>query len=336
MKKILSVSNLLLVFALLVSVFFSGCSKKSQELNVYSIIHDEETAALCSLFEEKTGIHVNYLRATTGELVNRVIAEKDDPKADVLLGGGSSYHIQADKAGALEKYTPAIADKLPAYAKSSNGTWTGFCVLSLGIGVNKKRFEEKFPGIEFPHSWDDLLNPLFKGEIVMTNPSSSSTAYLFLQNQLQRLGWDEGWLYLSKVSQLVGQFPDSGSAPPKLIGTGEYAIGVAYIHALSKYRAQGFDIVTFSPAKTAGDVDCISVLKNSKNREAAQKFVDFILGKEAQELMTSIDFTVPVNPEASVIEGCTRIEDVDLIDYDSNKAAEQKKDVLASWSKIVK
>ena len=77
-------------------------------------------------------------------------------------------------------------------------------------------------------------------------------------------------------------------------------------------------------------------LKNSKNPEAARKFVDFILGKDAQELMTSIDFTVPVNSEAKVIDGATRIEDVDLIDYDREKAAAQKKEVLAAWSKILK
>ncbi|MGI5058344.1 ABC transporter substrate-binding protein [Treponema pectinovorum] len=313
---------------------FSSCGLKKKELKVYSIIHDEETEALCNLFTKETGIKVQYLRATTGELVNRVIAEKNDPKADVLLGGGSSYHIQAANAGALGYYVPSIAKNFPAYSRSSDGTWTGFCVLSLGIGVNKKRFEKKFPNIAMPKNWEDLLNPAFKGEIVMTNPSSSSTAYLFVQNQLQRLGEVEGWKYLSTLEKLVGQFPDSGSAPPKLVGTGEYAIGIAYIHALSKYRAQGFDIVTASPMQTAGDVDCISILKKAKNYDSAKKFVDFILGKEAQELMTSIDFTVPVNPEAAVIEGCTRIEDIDLIDYDSKKAAAEKKEVLERWSKL--
>lgn len=330
MKKfLLSVCSILVFMGL-----FSSCNGRKASLKVYSIIHDEETAALCNLFTKETGIKVEYLRATTGELVNRVIAEKDNPKADVLLGGGASYHILASEAGALEYYVPSIAYNFPSYARSSDGTWTGFCVLSLGIGVNKARFEKKFPGIPMPKNWEDLLNPAFKGEIVMTNPASSSTAYLFLQNQLQRLGEDEGWKYLASLAKSVGQFPDSGSAPPKLVGTGEYAIGIAYIHALSKYRAQGFDIVTASPLQTAGDVDGIAILKNTKNLNAAKKFVDFILGKEAQELMTSIDFTVPVNPEASVIEGCTRIEDIDLIDYDSAKAAAQKKEVLERWSKI--
>lgn len=314
---------------------FISCAKK-QELHVYSIIHEEETAALTELFTKKTGIPVSFLRATTGELVNRVIAEKDDPQADVLLGGASSYHIQADEAGALEKYVSPLAEKVPPYALSSDGTWTGFCVLTLGIGINQKRFAEKFPGVEYPASWEDLLNPAFKGEIVLTNPVASSTAYLFVQDQLQRLGWEKGWEYLLNLAPLVGQFPDSGSAPAKLIGTGEYALGVSYIHALAKYASEGFDIKSVAPAQSVGDVDCISIMKNAKNPDAAKKFVDFMLSPEAQSLMSSIDFTIPVNPEATAAKGSVPVSELDLINYDVKLAASQKDEVLQKWSREIK
>lgn len=317
-------------------VSVTGCQKKAETLYVYSIIHDEETKALTDLFTLKTGIPVSYVRATTGELVNRIIAEKDNPQADILLGGASSYHIQAAAAGALEPYKSPASAAIPAYAKSSDGTWTGFCVLTLGIGINSSRFASKFPGVAVPRTWDDLTNPVFKGEIVMTDPVASSTAYLFLQDQLQRLGWDAGWEYLLKMAQNVGQFPDSGSAPPKLIGTGEYAIGVAYLHALSKYRALGFDIQLVAPPESVGDVDAIAITKNTKHLEAAKRFVDFMLGKDAQELMSSIDFTIPVNPDAEPVAGSIPIADIDLIEYDTQKASEQRSDVLARWSQEVR
>ncbi|MBQ5998093.1 MAG: ABC transporter substrate-binding protein, partial [Treponema sp.] len=70
--------------------------------------------------------------------------------------------------------------------------------------------------------------------------------------------------------------------------------------------------------------------------EEAKKFVDFMLGTEAQELMSSIDFTVPVNPDAKGAEGCVPVSSLDLIDYDVKKAAEQKEEVLTLWSKQVK
>ena len=332
MKKLLFAAA-----TLAASLTFFGCEKnQSLELRVYSIIHDEETEALTKLFTAKTGIPVSYLRATTGELVNRVITEKNDPQADILLGGASSYHIQADKEGALESYASPLAKNLPSYAVASDNTWTGFCVLTLGIGVNSKRFAEKFPGTPLPKTWEDLLNPAFKGEIVLNNPAASSTGYIFVQNQLQRLGDEKGWEYLLALTKNVGQFPDSGSAPAKLLGTGEYALGVSYLHALAKYNAQGFSVKPIAPPQSAGDVDCVSIMKNTKNLSAAKKFVDFMLSVEAQELMSEFTFTAPVNPEAKAVSGSIAISDIDLIDYDVQKASSEKAVVLDRWVKEVK
>ena len=339
MKK---VSSILKAFSLtiLASAFaftLPSCSKsQNPELRVYSIIHDEETEALTRLFTEKTGIPVSYLRATTGELVNRVITEKNDPQADILLGGASSYHIQADKEGALESYASPLAKNLPSYAVAEDNTWTGFCVLTLGIGVSEKRFAEKFPNTPLPKTWEDLLNPAFNGEIVMTNPVASSTGYLFVQNQLQRLGDEKGWEYLLALTKNVGQFPDSGSAPAKLLGTGEYALGVSYLHALAKYNAQGFNIKPIAPPQSVGDVDCISIMKNTKHLKAAKQFIDFMLSVEAQELMSQFTFTTPVNPEAHAVKGSIPIADIDLIDYDVQKASSEKSKVLDKWVKSVK
>ena len=77
-------------------------------------------------------------------------------------------------------------------------------------------------------------------------------------------------------------------------------------------------------------------MKNSKNLEAAKKFVDFMLSSEAQELMASINFATPVNPEAKQGEGAVNVDDLDLIDYDVVLAAEQKDTVLEKWSQEVK
>lgn len=315
----------------------AGCSKAPQEeLKIYSIIHDEETQALTELFTKKTGIPVSYLRATTGELVNRVIAEKSEPQADILLGGASSYHIKLANEGALESYASPLAKNIPPYAVASDNSWTGFCVLTLGIGVNSNRFAEKFPGKELPKTWEDLTDEAFKGEVVLTNPVASSTAYLFVQNQLQRLGNEKGWEYLVSLSKNVGQFPDSGSAPAKLVGTGEYALGISYIHAVTKYKSQGFNVKVVAPPQSVGDVDAVAILKNTKHLKAAKAFVDFMLSAEAQELMSSIDFTIPVNPEAKAQEGSASVKDLDLISYDVKKAASEKDEVLKKWSSLIR
>ncbi len=306
-----------------------------EEVRVYAVINEDDVRLLADMFEAETGIRVNYLRASTGELVSRVIAEAGSPQADVLLGGPSAQHIAIAETGALASYFPEAAAGLPAYAVSDGGYWTGFYLTALGIGVNVERFERLFPDLPIPSTWDELANPAFAGEIVMTDPVSSSTAYLFVQAQLQRLGWDAGWEYLKALAPLVGQFPSSGGAPPQLVGTGEYAIGVAYVHALARYRHDGFPVSTVVPPATAGEVGAISVIAGGPNPDNARRFVEFVLSARAQEAFSAQSFTTPLNPEAALPVGANTFEEFDLIDYDAELAGEQRDEVLRMWQQVV-
>lgn len=305
------------------------------EVRVYAVINEDDVRLLAEMFEAETGIHVNYLRASTGELVSRVIAEAGSPQADVLLGGPSAQHIAIAETGALASYFPEAAAGLPDYAVSEGGYWAGFYLTALGIGVNIQRFERLFPSTPLPATWDDLVNPAFNGEIVMTDPVSSSTAYLFVQAQLQRLGWDAGWEYLQQLAPLVGQFPSSGGAPPQLVGTGEYAIGVAYVHALARYRHDGFPVSTIVPPATAGEVGAIAVIEGGPNPDNARRFVEFVLSARAQEAFSAQSFTTPLNPDAALPEGANTYEEFDLIDYDAELAGEQRDEVLLKWQQVV-
>ncbi|MDR1429590.1 MAG: ABC transporter substrate-binding protein [Spirochaetaceae bacterium] len=326
--------------ALLLSAAVSLWGRPQQEtagneLLIYSVVNEDETLALAELFTRQTGIKVEYFRAATGELVNRVIAERNAPQADILLGGAESLHISAARSGALDPYT-SRAVRVPEYTRAADGTWTGFCVLTLGIGVNENRFAEKFPGKALPRTWDDLADPAFKGEIIFTDPVASATGYLFLQSQLQGRGEAQGWDYFRRLTPLAAQLPSSGSAPPRLIGSGEYSICVAYVHAMQLYAAQGFPVKIIIPPKTVGEVDAVSIIKGGPNSDNARKFVDFMLSREAQELFTSLSHTIPVNPEVASLSGSISVDTIDFLEYDSEKAGAERDAVHARWQNEIR
>src|SRR5690554_4239992 len=122
-----------------------GLAAAQGEVRVYAVINEDDVRLLAGMFEAETGIRVQFLRASTGELVSRVIAEAGAPQADVLLGGPSAQHIAVAETGALAEYRPEAAAELPEYAVSDEGYWTGFYLTALGIGVNMERFEQRFP-----------------------------------------------------------------------------------------------------------------------------------------------------------------------------------------------
>ncbi len=304
-------------------------------LLVYAVISQDDAELLSGMFAEQTGVDVRFLRGSTGELVARVIAERGAPQADVLLGGSSSLHIAVAESGALARYTSPAAAVLPPSARDADGLWTGFYLTALGIGVNEARFAQRYGDRPLPSTWEDLLDPAFAGEIVITDPVASSTAYLFVQAQLQRLGWDAGWEYLERLAPLVGQFPSSGGAPPQLVGTGEYTLGVAFVHALSRYRAQGFPVSLVVPPSTAGEVGAVSIIAGGPNAENARRFVDFVLSAEAQQAFVEQSLTTPLHPDVVVPEAAVPIGAIDLIDYDPELAGEQRDEVLLRWQTVV-
>ena len=208
--------------------------------------------------------------------------------------------------------------------------------MTLGIGINEERFAEKFPGKAVPQTWDDLADPAFKGELIFTDPEASSTGYLFLQSQLQGRGEAQGWDYFRRLTPLASQLPASGGAPPRLIGSGEYALCVAYVHAMQLYAALGFPVKIIIPPKTVGEVDAVSVIRGGPNTANARKFVDFMLSREAQELFTSLSHTIPVNPEVARLSGSVSVDSIELLEYDSEKAGAERDAVLARWRNEIK
>lgn len=302
---------------------------------VYAIINEQDALALTDLFFEQTGLAASLLRASTGEIISRVIAEQGNPQADIVLGGPSTLHIVLEEDGALEPYLSPGLQNQPADTYDPQGYWDGWHLTALGIGINTERFAKRYGDKPYPATWEDLLDPAYKGEIVVTDPVASSTAYLFVQLQLQRLGWDAGWNYLAQLAPLVGQFPSSGTAPAQLLGAGEYTLGVSYIHVVARNIDAGQPLALVVPPDTTGEVGAVSIVKDGPNTEAAKQFVDFLLGREAQQLFTDISLTTPVNPEVVLPTGALSVESIQMIDYDPILAADQRNEVLQLWVELV-
>src|SRR5690625_4225334 len=302
---------------------------------IYAIINEQQAGELADLFTERTGLKPAILRGSTGEIIARVLAEKDNPRADIVLGGPSTLHINLKEEGATEPHELPEGLTLQEGTFDPDGYWTGWHATALGIGINTERFSSRYGDRPWPETWEDLLDPAWKGEIVMTDPVASSTAYLFVQLQLQRLGWDAGWDYLQALVDQVGQLPGSGAAPTQLVSSGEYTLGVSYIHPLSRNLAQGMPLHIVVPPETGGEIGAVSVVRGGPNGEAAHRFVNFILSAEAQQLLTERSRTTTLKPEVVLPEGTVPVTAIGLIDFDPELAAEQRDEVLELWSSLV-
>ncbi len=343
MKKLLS-----LVLCLTLVLALMGCSQEEEavatdgkrddlKLTVYAGLMEDHALLAVQEFEKATGVKTEMVRMSGGEIFARIKAEKENPSASVWYGGGALTFMAADNEGLLEEYKSPTAVDIPEQFKDPEGAWTGIYVGYLGIEGNKAWLEEN--NLELPSTWDDLLKPEFKGNIVVAHPGSSSTAYNLLSTILQIKGEDAGFEYLQKFSDQVRQYTKSGSAPGRMAGTGEAPIAIGFLHDAIKYQEEGYTDLIFTAAEegTGYEIGAAAIIKDAPDLEAAKMFIDWCLTKEAQELGKTVgSFQFLTNTNAIPPEQAMSLKETILIDYDFQWAADNRDKFLEKFMELTK
>ncbi|MDR1851035.1 MAG: ABC transporter substrate-binding protein [Propionibacteriaceae bacterium] len=336
---------------------FSACSSSSdtikdadgnevaKELTIYTAMSEDELPTYFGGFEKATGIKVNYVRLSAGEMVTRIEGEKENPQATLAYAGASDAYIQMAAEGLLSKYASPELANIPDQYKDPDGYWNPIYVGAISFACNKDWFD-KHTDVAIPQSWDDLTNPGLKGMVGMAHPSTAGTSYTVLATIMQLKGGKniddaDTWAYLKKLNENVPQYSKAGSAPAQDAAMGEAAVGITFAHDALKIKAKGYPLeVTFPNDGTGDELGAVALLNNPNASEAdiaaGKKFIDYMLSKEGQELyIDSASYRVPVNTQAKVADGLVTLDQLKIIDYDAKWAAQTKKELVAKFQEIV-
>ncbi len=309
----------------------------SKKLVMYWGALDDWMAKDIKEFEKDTGIKVEAVRMSSGETIGRLKAEKNNPKASIWFGGPADGQIQAKADGLLEKYVSPNAAKIPDQFKDKDGYWTGVYVGYLGFASNDKLLKEK--GVAAPKSWQDLLKPEFKGQVVSANPGSSGTAYTMLATIVQMMGEEKGLAYMKALNGQMKNYQKSGTAPARMAGQGECMVGISFLHDAIKYREEGMkDLVLTAPSEGTGyEIGAVSLVKGGPDLENAKKFIDWCLTKKAQEIGQTVgSYQFLTNPEAKPPKQAAELNGTKLIKYDFPWAGAHRSKLVEAWNKAIK
>ena len=307
----------------------------AESITVYTAYEEDEAAAF--LEEAKKAlpdVDVNLLRLSTGDLAARIIAEKANPQHDVLWGFAVTSMVNPQILEGLEAYKPEGLDAIPARFRDPDGKWFAVTGYMAALCVNNERLKDK--GLKMPTSWADLIDPSFKGEVVMPNPASSGTGYIQIDSLLQMMGEEKGWAFLDKLDKNVAQYIKSGSRPCNAASAGEYTVGASFGLRAVKNIEEGYPITLVVPSEGAGnELEANGLVAASKNKEAAKRFLDWTVSKEAANAYFSWKAIVTV-PGGTMPERFTKAglpEDVSqvLFPVDFKAAAEDRTRIIQTW-----
>jgi iron(III) transport system substrate-binding protein len=307
----------------------AGDGQLEDELVWYAATPERASSRVAAAFEEETGVRVNVLHAGSGDLVARVIAEAGSPAGDIFTAASENHELLRAE-GLLRSYDSPVHDEIdPAYW-DPDGYWHGQSVSSIALGVNMDRWEESFGDAPLPETWDDVLGPELANELVMPNPSTSGTGYNFLATQFFRLGDEEAWDYFDALNESVGEYSSSGGSA-RLLGAGEYTLGINFSHDLVNVQQAGFPIEIVHPDPTGFEVGASGIITDGPNPNAAERFIDFIMGHEAQQLLSDLQGSNPIRDGVALPDGATALDEINLLEFDAVAAAEMRSDVLDEY-----
>lgn len=301
MKKLLA---LLLTFAMATTLLV-GCKPKTpapsgsgsasqsadetlpdtKTLVVYANAGEDLLNLIIPTFEAKYGVKIELIAASGGELINRLVAEKDDPIADIALIGGRAVLLEF-----IDLFQPYVSPEnefmVPA-AQNMDGVFNGVALGCHPILINRDVID---PSIEIK-GYADLLQPELFQQIVMGNAAKSNSAFNHLMQMLDGFAMNEGtryeseagWEYVEALLQHAIMLESSGSIH-KSVADGEYGIALTWEDPVAAYLRDGAtNLEAVYPEEClyfgANTVEIVAGAKNLKN---AQLFVDFLQSAEVQ------------------------------------------------------
>lgn len=332
MKKVIA---LLLALVLTVGML-AGCGAKEEassgdtgKLVLYASWSEDRVNPLVQGFTEKTGIEVSVVTGGTSELINRIVAEKDNPLGDVLWGGGAASYIPIEEY--LMTYETSEIGSLQEICIDPEHTWYGFSIEPLVVIYNTKLVT----GDDIPTGWKDLADPKWAGKMAVVDPTKSSSAYATFLAILEAYGKDDGKGH-EFVKQIIantqGNILSSSSLSYKTVADGEFMVSQTGEESALKYIKDGADLgMVFPEEGTDAIVSPIAGIKGGPNEKSAQMFIDYMLSPDVQNQLASWGIR-SARTDVAPSDDFTPMDEIKLLDVDE-EWVQANGDAFLDWWK---
>lgn len=327
------------MLSVLIALSFVTCKmedKKAPEVVVYTSLDQTFSEPVLKMFEKNTGIEVKPVYDTeaskTTGMVNRLIAEKSYPRADVFWNSETGHTIRLKNRGVLARYVSPSASDIPPTFKDREGYWTGFAARCRVLIYNTDLVSHD----EAPESIFDFTEPEWKGEFTLAYPLFGTTAThaaaLFVH-----LGDEKAKEYFRSLKDNGAVIVDGNSTSRDRVAAGDYRAGFTDTDdanvALEKGAPAG---IVFPDADSMGTLlipNTAALVKGGPNPEQGKAFLDFVLSREVEAKLAAMPGAqIPVREGVPVPDGIKAWGDIKYMEVDFEKVA-AKMDESASFLK---
>lgn len=302
----------------------------SGKVMLYSSMQEDQLVAIKEGFEKKyPGITMEYYFAGTSKVVTKISTEAQagHVDADVIWVGDAADYVSFKEEGILQQYSSPELDSGAiddAYI-DPDGYYTAGRLVGVGIAYNTALVSAE----DAPKTWDDLLDPKWNDQIVMSDPGSAGTTKYWMNAMMcsDQYGTD----YMQKLKD-NGCYLESGTtATHNQLAASAYQVGVCLDYVSANLIAEGSPIAFLYPENTVSIASPVGLVADCNNEENGKLLIDFMLSKEGQEILVANNL-VSVRTDVEQSVDLTTIPS--FLESDLAKLAENSDANLEAFNKI--
>lgn len=324
--------NLSLIIAFFIALISIGCSDNSNEVVVYTTVDQIFSEPILNEFEKETGIVVKAVYDTeetksTGVL-NRLIAEKDNPQCDVFWSGDPVRTIVLKNKGITSPYQSAVADDIDPVFKDSEHHWIGFSARARVLIYNKNMLAQS----DVPQSIFDLSKEAYKGKVAIANPLFGTTTF-HISALFSAVGDEAAKQFLSDLKTNSVVIATSNGDVKKRVIQGEVACGLTDTDDAYEAIKEGADVgIVFLDQQGLGSLimpNTVNLIKNSQQSINGKKLMDYLLSKETEARLAKSCAQMPLHKGVEIPEDIPSLDHIIPMKIDYDKTSQKLEEIQA-------
>jgi iron(III) transport system substrate-binding protein len=300
---------------------------------LYSANDDTVNKLVADGFKKESGVTVNVVSTGSGVLFRRIASEAANPQGDVVWGVSSALLKQNVKF--FQPYAVKGGDAVPAEYRDPNNLWVGTNLQVVTINQNTKAID----AASGPRTWQDLLDPKWKGRIAYTDPANSGFSYAIATGLLSY--WGENDAAWKKLSSLIADTKVLNRSTLVFDGngSGEYPVGISLEYAGYLWAHNGAPVkVNYPTEGTVALAEGAAIIKGAPDPDAARALIDYLASKSTQEMLLKLTFRRPARQDvdlSTMSGGMPALSTIKVLPYNDVKWDEARGETLGRIKTII-
>ncbi len=318
----------------------SSCSNEhKQQVVVYTSVDQVFSEPILKEFERETGIKVLAIYDTeetksTG-VVNRIIAEKNNPQCDVFWSGDPIRTVILKQKNITTPYRSKVAEDIPQKFKDPHGHWTGFSARARVLIYNKRLMENK----KVPKSIFDLTDKTYKGKFAIANPLFGTTTF-HIAALFYVLGDEKAKKFLDDLKNNGVIIATSNGDVKKRTSQGQILFGLTdtddAFSAIKEGEPVDFIFLDQNGIGTLVMPNTVCLIKGGPNPENGKRLIDYLLSKKTEEKLAISAAQMPLHKGVKTPNYVASLDNIKAMDINYEETAkkmEQIQPFLKNWLK---